>query len=49
MDNKIPNLNASIRVQHWHEPTIRAVRVKGEISEVKQLKTKANSKMGDHL
>ena len=28
---------------------MRAVRVNGHITEVKQLKTKANSKMGDHL
>ena len=28
---------------------MRAVRVNGQITEVKQLKTKANSKMGDHL
>ena len=35
-DNRIPNLNASIKAQHKHEPTMRAVRVNGEISEVKQ-------------
>ena len=28
---------------------MRAVRVTGQTTEVKQLKTKANSKMGDHL
>ena len=35
-DNRIPNLNASIKAQHKHEPTMRAVRVNGKISEVKQ-------------
>ena len=35
-DNKIPNLNASSKAQHKHEPTMRAVRVKCKISEVKQ-------------
>ena len=47
--NRIPNLNTSIRAQHKHEPTMRAVKVNGQITEVKQLKTKANSMMGDHL
>ena len=28
---------------------MKAVRVNGQITEVKQLKTKANFKMGDHL
>ena len=45
-------MNASIRAQLKHEPTMRAVRVNGQITaEVKQLKTWswANSKMGDHL
>ena len=45
----MPILNASIRAQHKHEPTMRSVRVNGQITEVKQLKTKANSKIGDHL
>ena len=44
-DNKITNLNAWIRSQLKHEPTMRAVRVNDQITEVKQ----ANSKMGDHL
>ena len=29
-------MNASIKVQHKHEPTMKAVRVNGKISEVKQ-------------
>ena len=37
-DNRIPNLNASIRAQHIHEPTMRAVRVNVQIIEVKQLR-----------
>ena len=41
-DNRIPNLNASIKAQHKHDPTIGGVRVNGNISEV-------NTKMGDHL
>ena len=35
-DNRIPNLNASIKAQHKHEPTMRAVRVNGKITHVKQ-------------
>ena len=35
-DNRIPNLNASIKAQHKHEPIMRAVRVNGKISEVMQ-------------
>ena len=35
-DNRIPNLNASIKAQHKQEPTVRAVRVNGKITEVKQ-------------
>ena len=45
----IPNLNASIRAQHKHEPTMRETKVNGQITEAKQLMTKANSKVGDHL
>ena len=45
----IPNWNASIRAQRNHKPTMRAVRVNGQITEVKQLKAKANSKIGDLL
>ena len=47
-NNRIPSFNASIRAQHKYEP-MRAVKVNGQITEVKQLKTKANSKMGDDL
>ena len=36
-DYGIPNLNASIKAQPKHEPTKRAVRVNGKITEVKQL------------
>ena len=32
------NMNASIRAQHKHEPVIKAVRVNGQITEVKQPK-----------
>ena len=42
-------MNGSIRAQHKHKPTMRAVKVNGHITEVKQLKTKTNSKMTDHL
>ena len=43
-------MNASITAQHKHEPTMRVVRVNGQITEVKYItKTKVNSKMGDHL
>ena len=31
----VPNLNASIKAQHKHEPTMKAVRVNGKISVVK--------------
>ena len=48
-DNRIPNLNASIRAQHKHGPAKKAVRVNGKISEVKQPQYQSNSKMGDHL
>ena len=34
-DNRIPNMNASIRAQHKHEPAMKAVRVNGKITEVK--------------
>ena len=46
---RIVNLNASISAQHKHEPAMRAVRVNDKITEVKQSKTKDNTKMGDHL
>ena len=48
-DNRIPNLNVSIRAQHKHGATMRELWVNGQITEVKQLKTKANSRMDDHL
>ena len=35
-DNRIPNLNASIKAQHKNEPTMRTMRMNGKISEVKQ-------------
>ena len=35
-DNRIPNMNASITAQHKHEPAMKAVRVNGIITEVKQ-------------
>ena len=38
-------MNTSITAQHKHEPVIKAVRVNGKITKVKQ----PNSKMGDHL
>ena len=34
-DNSIPSLNASVAAKHKHEPTMRAVRVNGQITEVK--------------
>ena len=42
-------MNASIRAQHKHEPAVKAVRVNGRITEVKQPQDQSNSKMGDHL
>ena len=35
-DNRIPNMNASIRAQDKQEPALKAVRVNGKITEVKQ-------------
>ena len=32
-----------------NEPTMWAVKVNGQITGVKQFKTKDNTKMGDHL
>ena len=32
-----------------HDPKVKAVRVNGKISEVKQPQDQSNSKMGDHL
>ena len=34
-ENRIPNLNATIKAQHKHEPTMRVVRVYSKITEVK--------------
>ena len=48
-DNRIPYMNASFTAQHKHEPEMKAVRVNGKISEVKQPQDQSNSKMGDHL
>ena len=49
MDNRIPYMNTSIRSQHKHEPAMKAVRLNGKITEVKQPQDQPNSKMGDHL
>ena len=48
-DNRIPNLNASIRAQHRHEPKVKAMRVNGQITEVKQSMSRGSTGMGDHL
>ena len=40
---------ASITAQHKHEPAMKAVRVNGKITKVKQPQDQSNSKMGDHL
>ena len=48
-DNRIPYTNDSITAQHKHEPVVKAVRVNGEITKVKQPQDQSNSKMGDHL
>ena len=49
-DNRISHLNASIRAQHKHESTMRAVRVTDQITEVKQLyMSPVNNWMGNHL
>ena len=42
-------MNSSIRAQYGHEPVMKAVRVNGMITEVKQPQDQSNSKMGDHL
>ena len=42
-------MNTSIRAQHKHEPTMKAMRVNGKITKVKQPQDQSNSKMGDHL
>ena len=48
-DNRIPNMNASIRAQHKHEPNVKAVRVNGQITEDKQPMDRGSTRMGDHL
>ena len=45
----LPNIPILVIAQYKHDPKVKAVRVNGQITEVKQLKIKANSKMGDHL
>ena len=47
-DNRISNLNASIRAQHRYEPKVKAVRVNGQITEVKQSMNRGNTRIGDH-
>ena len=42
-------MNASITAQHKHEPAVKAVRVNGKITKVKQPQDQSNSKMGGHL
>ena len=42
-------MNASNRAQPKHEPPMKAVRVNGKITKVKQSQDQPNSKMGDHL
>ena len=41
-------MNASITVQHKHESAMKAVRVNGKITKVKQ-SALVNIKMADHL
>ena len=48
-DNMNPYMNVSISAKHKHEPTMKARRVNGKITEVKQPQDQSNSKMGDHL
>ena len=42
-------MNASIRAQQNHEPKVKAVRVNGQITEVKQSMSRGSTRMGDHL
>ena len=42
-------MNASVRPQPKHEPVMKAVKVNGKITEVKQLQDQSNSKIGHHL
>ena len=48
-DDRIPYMNVSIWAQHKHKPAMKAVRVNGKITEVKQPQDQSNSRMGDHL
>ena len=36
-DNRIPNLNASIKAQHKHEPTVRVQEEKGFSGDISLL------------
>ena len=38
-------MNASIRAQHKHEPAMKAVRVNGKITEIKQPQDQSNTKI----
>ena len=40
---------ANICTMIKHDPKVKAVRVNGKISEVKQFQDQSSSKMGDHL
>ena len=40
---------ANICTMIQHDPQVKAVRVNGKISKVKQPQDQSNSKMGDHL
>ena len=40
---------ASIRAQYKREPAMKAMRVNGKITRVKQPQEQPNSKMGGHL
>ena len=44
-----PSLKWLTFAQYQHKPNVKAVRVNGKISEVKQLQDQSNSKMGNHL
>ena len=44
-----PSLKWLIFAQYQHHPKVKAVRMNGKISEVKQPQDQSNSKMGDHL
>ena len=44
-----PSLKWLTFAQYQQDPKVKAVRVNGKISEVKQPQDQSNSKMGDHL